>query len=500
LKYIFSLKPFVQAILSGILIGIAYHPLNVGFLAMIGFIPLINIFYNESMRDNVINGYIFGLVYNLIAFYWIGANSGANFLTVISSLIAAVLYLASYWSFVGFIFSIIPKQWKKSNGSVLLPIIIVSIEWIRSFGPLGFPWSNLALTQSKYIYLIQILEITGTYGISFIVIGINLIIYHAIKKNAFFKNGLIPVMIFYFGIAIVGWARVESLQINGKKINAVIVQPNINPNKKWHEKKRIIAYMDSLHQEATKMNPDIVVFPETALPSYLTRDYKTRKMLQETVDKSNIPLLTGTIDVALENKKKNYYNSAMWLTPNNDFQIYSKIHLVPFAEYDLFPSVFHPLTWLNINIDRGSFKAGKDYKLFNWKGISFSDIICYESSIPKIVREFVRMGSEFLIIQANDGWLGNSYGPYQHFELARLRAIENRIPILRCANTGISGIIRFDGTIQTKVGLNKQLIFQENINISKSGSIYSSYGDIFALICFLITLIISLLSCKKRFT
>ena len=486
--------------ISGTLVGIAYHPLNVGFLAMLGFIPLFNTFYNGIMKENVINGYIFGMAYNITAFYWIGANSGASFLTVLSSLIAAVLYLSLFWSFVGYVFSLIPNHWKKSAGSFLLPVIIVTMEWIRSLGPLGFPWSNLALTQSKYIYLIQIMEITGTYGITFIVVSINVIIYHSIKKNLFLKNGLLPVIIFCFGISLVGWARIESLHINEKKINAVIVQPNIDPNKKWHEKKRIIAFMDSLHQEATKMNPDIVVFPETALPSYLTRDHKTRRMLQKTVDKSNIPLLTGTIDVALKNKKKNYYNSAMLLTPDNDFQIYSKIHLVPFAEYDLFPSIFHPLTWLNINIDRGSFKAGKDYKIFTWKGISFSDLICYESSIPAIVREFVRRGSELLIIQANDGWLGNSYGPYQHFELARLRAIENRIPILRSANTGISGIIRSDGTVQSKIGLNKQLIFQENINISKSGSIYSSYGDIFALVCFLITLLISILSCKKYFT
>ena len=183
MKYIFSLKPFVQAILSGTLVGIAYHPLNVGFLVLIGFIPLINTFYNGSMKDNVINGYIFGLVYNFIAFYWIGANSGASFLTVISSLFAAVLYLASYWSFVGFLFSIIPNDWRKSTGSTLLPIIIVTMEWIRSFGPLGFPWSNLALTQSKYIYLIQILEITGTYGISFIIISTNVIIIYACHEK-----------------------------------------------------------------------------------------------------------------------------------------------------------------------------------------------------------------------------------------------------------------------------------------------------------------------------
>jgi len=301
------------------------------------------------------------------------------------------------------------------------------------------------------------------------------------------------------GISLVGWARIKSLNETQKEINAVIVQPNIDPNIKWHEKKKIISFMDSLHHEAAGLNPDIIVFPETALPSYLTRDYKTRKMLQETVNEYNIPLLTGTIDVVIENNNKNYYNSAMWLTPNSDFKIYSKIHLVPFAEYDLFPEIFHPLTWLNINIDRGRFKSGKEYKIFKCNNISFSDIICYESSIPRIVREFVAKGSELLIIQANDGWLGNSYGPHQHFELARLRAIENRIPVLRSANTGISGIIKPDGTVQRKVGLNKKLIFKEKIKIIKSGSIYTKYGDIFALVCFFITSLISAISCKKRF-
>ena len=343
------------------------------------------------------------------------------------------------------------------------------------------------------------IEITGTYGISFIVISINVIIYNAINKKTFIKDGLFPVIIFLIGISIVGWARMQLLNETQKEINAVIAQPNVDPNIKWHEKEEIISFMDSLHHEAAGLNPDIIVFPETALPSYLTRDYKTRKMLQETVNEYNIPLLTGTIDVVIENNNKNYYNSAMWLTPNSNFKIYSKIHLVPFAEYDLFPEIFHPLTWLNINIDRGSFKSGKEYKIFKCNNISFSDIICYESSIPRIVREFVAMGSELLIIQANDGWLGNSYGPHQHFELARLRAIENRIPVLRSANTGISGIIKPDGTVQRKVGLNKKLIFKEKIKIINSGSIYTHYGDIFALVCFFITSLISAISCKKRF-
>jgi apolipoprotein N-acyltransferase len=500
LKSIYKLTPWIQVIISGFAVGITYHPFNIGFLAWVGFIPLLRIFINGDFKSNIINGYIFGLTYNFIAFYWIGLNSGASFIIVVSSLIVAVLYLSLYWAIAGLVISIIPIYLRKSIGTFLFPFLIVTIEWLRSFGALGFPWANLALSQSKYIYLLQILEITGTYGISFIVISINVIIYNAIDKKRIFKEGFIPVIILLFGISIVGWSRIKSLTEVEKEISVVIVQPNIDPNIKWHEKRKIISFMDSLHHEAAKLKPDIIVFPETALPAYLTKDTKTREMLQETVNIYDIPLLTGTIDVKIEKKNKNYYNSAMWLTPNSDFQIYSKIHLVPFAEYDLFPSIFHPLTWLNINIDRGSFKSGKEHKIFHWKNISFSNIICYESSMPDIVREFVSKGSELLIIQANDGWLGNSYGPHQHFELARLRAIENRIPVLRSANTGISGIIRPDGTIQRKIGLDKQLIFKENIIIRKSGSIYTLYGDIFALVCFLVTLLISAFSCKKRFT
>ena len=499
MKIFFKLKPWIQAILSGFIIGVSYHPFNLGFLAWIGFIPLFNVFIYGDLKENIICGYIFGLVYNFTAFYWIGSNSGADFITVVGSLIAAAIYLSIYWSFVGIIISIIPSKQKKSLSGFLLPFLIVTIEWFRSFGPLGFPWANLALSQSKYIYLLQLIDITGTYGVSFIVVSVNVIIYNSLKNDNLIKDGLVKVIILLIMISLVGLARIKSLNNTKKNIDVVIVQPNIDPNIKWHEKKRIISIMDSLHHEAVKLKPDLIIFPETALPSYLTRDNKTRKMLQKTVDKHNIPLLTGTIDIKVNEKNKNYYNSAMLLKPKSDYALYSKIHLVPFAEYDLFPEIFHPLTWLNINIDRGRFKSGEDYKIFQWEDTYFSNIICYESSIPMVVREFVKRGSELLIIQANDGWLGSSYGPHQHFELARLRAIENRVPVLRSANTGISGVFRPDGTIQKKVGLNKKSIFQEKINIIKGGSIYTKYGDIFAIFCFLITLIILASICKKRF-
>ena len=500
MKLFFNLNPYIQIIISGIITGLAFHPLGLGFLVWGSLVPLIHVFTISNLRKSIFYGYMFGLVYNLTAFYWIGANSGAGSLTVFGSLIAAVFYLALFWGIAGLLFSLITQGNKEIYGNIFFPFIVVTIEYIRSFGALGFPWSNFALSQSQYVYLIQFIEVTGTYGVSFIIIGFNIILYNVSKKKITLYRGLFFIVFCVIGLSIAGWGRINSLSIFQQKIGVAIVQPNINPNTKWQNKKKVITHMDSLHHEAVKYQPDLIVFPETALPTYLVRDNRTRNKLQRSVDDSNIPLLTGTIHSSYENNSKYYYNSSMFIIPQKDYELYSKIHLVPFAEYDLMPAFFHPLSKLNINIDRGNFKSGKTYKVFKHKNLLFSNLICYESSIPKISRRFVSKGVEFLVIQANDGWLGKSFGPHQHFELARLRAIENRISIVRCANTGISGVINFDGTITEKVKLNEKKIIFENVNINKNGSFYTKYGDIFAIINVIIIVIMLLYKCRKNFS
>ena len=494
-----NLNPLIQVIVSGFFTGLAFHPLGLGFLAWVSFVPLIHVFNISHLKKNIICGYVFGLSFNLTAFYWIGVNSGADIITVVGSLFAAVFYLASFWAGAGFMFSLISREDQYISSNLFFPYIIVMVEYVRSFGALGFPWSNLALTQSKYIYFIQFIEVTGTYGVSFVIIGFNVILYMITQKKISLLRGLSFISLIIIGLSIAGAGRIYSLPKPNQDFTVAIVQPNVNPNTKWQNKKEIIAFMDSLHQESIKFKPDLIVFPETALPTYLVRDNRTRGNLQSKVNNSDIPLLTGTIHTSFENNFRYYYNSSMFIVHKKKYELYSKIHLVPFAEYDLLPSIFHPLKKLNINIDRGNFKSGNNYKVFKYKKLLFSNLICYESSIPKVSRTFVSNGAEFLIIQANDGWLGSSFGPYQHFELARLRAIENRIPIVRCANTGISGIINFDGSVKTKVNLNEKKIIFESVSANKNGSIYTKYGDIFAIIISIISLIVISFKCRKYF-
>ncbi|MGY8783039.1 MAG: apolipoprotein N-acyltransferase [Fidelibacterota bacterium] len=485
-------------ILSGLLVGISYQPWGLGFLSFIGFVPLIRVWLISTSKKNLLYGYIFGFTYNLTSNYWIGSNSGAEPIVVISSLIFATLYLALFWSLPGYIIGLLNKN---SQVVYSLPFLIVILEWIRSFGPLGFSWGNLALTQVEYLPLLQFNDIFGPYFSTFIILSVNIAFYFVlfdISKRLFV---LAAIVVFFIVFLFIGSLRINSFLPTDEFMNVSIIQPNLDPNKKWDYSTRIQTFniMDSLYNEALNLSPDIILFPETALPTYLTLDKKIRRKFQDKVDKSKIPILIGTVDRSIDSTgEKVFYNSAMFMSPNTKYEIYAKMHLVPFAEYDLVPKILHPLIKLNLNIDRGTFKGGKIYKTFEWKNIIFSDLICYESSLPRYAREFSKRGAKILMIQANDGWLGMSSGPYQHFSLAILRAIENRLPIVRSGNTGISGIILPSGKVQIKKELNTQAVFMGKVPIYSKKSFYSQYGDFFAVISFVTFMFIGPIKCSKK--
>ena len=153
MRAILSRPSWQLSICSGIFVGFAYQPWHLGFLAYVGFIPIFHVFINHSARENLRQGYLFGITLNLVSFYWIGFNSGASVGVVLLSLIAAVLYLSVFWAIAGWVMGRLKEC---ANLSILFPFVIVSMEWFRSFGPMGFPWGNLALTQTDYLSFLQI--------------------------------------------------------------------------------------------------------------------------------------------------------------------------------------------------------------------------------------------------------------------------------------------------------------------------------------------------------
>ena len=169
----------VLSLISALMIGLSYPPFN-GFLSWIAFIPLIEIWHRENPNKSFLYSYIFGFFSNLITLYWIGLNSGADKTTVLVSLIAALIYLSLFPGFLGFLISFLLK--KTNKAFFLIPIAWTSMELIRSFGPLGFPWINLSLTQSNFLPLIQIIDIFGNEIIGFIILLINVLIFLTFKN------------------------------------------------------------------------------------------------------------------------------------------------------------------------------------------------------------------------------------------------------------------------------------------------------------------------------
>ena len=449
----------ILPLLSGLLVGLSYPPFSLGFLAWVAFVPLFHAISEEDkVSQKVLFGFISCLVSNLIILNWMGLNSGTSPVIAITSYLGLSLYLTFFW--VGFIISthFIPKKMEL----IFTPLSwLFFVEFLRNIGPLAGPWMNLSLTQSEYIRIIQLASL-NTHMISFIVIFFNMILYrYAIERKAIFLKYfvLILVAILFFGNYQI---KYQSDRLLDNSIKVSIGQPSIFPDEKWDPNLRLrnLAIMDSLLTKSLEDEAEIIIWPEVAVTSYLANNSYDRVRYQEKL--SNTYLITGIPEKRFVNGINENFNSSIILNPDGSFDTYQKIFLVPFAEY--VPFFKNWINKMNQFDDIGSFYPGSDYKTFNIKDFQASILICYDSSSPRIIKTMVDNGAEMIFIITNDSYVGQ-FMPYQHFQLARLRAVEQRVPVIQSANTGISGIILPSGEVIYRSNLNERIVFTAEVPI-----------------------------------
>ncbi|MDD5022504.1 MAG: apolipoprotein N-acyltransferase [Endomicrobiaceae bacterium] len=474
-------KCFYFSIISGILIALSFQKFNFFYFAWIGFIPLIYCVLKSNVYYAMIYGFIAGLTCNVISAYWMLPFLFNNTNSLRDSAIVTLLawlYLTLYFS----LWSGVINFTKKYLSAIILAIIAsgvwVVFEFIKTYMLTGLPWNLLGYTQTSFLPIIQISEITGVYGISFLIILINMFLYFWLKNKN--KKYLFSAIVIIAVLLIYGFFRMYKFDTQyGEKITVGIVQPNIEQYKKWdkNHKNNIIKTLYVNAQFFNGKQVDIILYPETVLPRMLEEDEGVQQLVRAISENAQLNLIGG---MSVFNNK--IYNTIFLVSQNGEIiNKYKKNHPVIFGEYIPFRFMLSKLlTSLNVT---GYIDTGKNIQTFKFNEIVLGINICSENLFPYFSRRLVLQGANILTNHTNDAWFLDMATPYQHFGMNIFRAVENRKNVIVSANTGISAVIDSSGRTIKKTKVGENISFISYVYKNNYLTTYDKIGDTFAYIC-----------------
>lgn len=470
-------RKLLASVVSGLLYGLSQPGSNLWPLAWICFIPFLYALEGKDLKERILLGFVSGGVAYLTCCYWIvvavNKYGGISFVGSVAVLLLLCLYLGSYWAVFSALLYALRR--KEITNTISASCIWVILEYVRGHLLTGFPWVLLGHSQWKLPSLLQITELIGAYGLSFLLVFLNLAIYQYLKDPKRWRvvlTALILVVAFVF----YGHIRLKAVSAyTGLRVG--IVQGNVEQGMKWEEemKRKILEVHRGLSLSLLGGQPDLLIWPETAFPGYWPLDPLSR-LTEEVAKETGRWFLFG----ALRQEGKKTYNSAFLLSPEgrlSDF--YDKVHLVPFGEYLPLRRTLERFSGQLKEAVPGDISPGKAVKVLSLPYGSFSVLICFEIIFPELSREAVRKGAEFLVTITNDAWFGKTSAPYQHLAQAVFRAVETRRWVLRAANTGISAVIDPTGRIEKESKLFQTEAFVSPFGLMKEITPYVRFGDWF---------------------
>lgn len=510
---------------SGILLGLAYPPNPAGFaFAGIGLVPLlILVERSPGWRTDVWQSYLAFLIFSALSTWWVGSwQTNSDPWLAISSILLVIIH-PLFFCVPVVLYGIVRRRFELGPSLAFFALLFCGGEWLHSLGEASYPWLTLGNTFTYNYYYLQVIQITGVWGLSLMALIQNSVIAWwilrqqtateeiqrrlAVRTLAIIGATTIPVYI--AGFVLVNLPAFDY----GRSIDITIVQPNQNPWDKWRKDDTVDHILDNagltldaIRDEAT---PTAVLWAENAIPYPMTNPNfgAQADLMRQMVDEIGVPVITGFPDyvehpskeAARPSSKKlrrshpqtgqpdtlyyDHYNSIGVFAPGTGIgDIYHKSQLVPFGErvpyIDVAPFLAELLSW---DVGISSWGVGRgphaiDLPLGN-DTIPFAGMVCFESVYPNMVREFVDDGAQFLTIVTNDGWYLHTPGPLQHQRFAILRAVETRRAIARAANTGISCAIAPDGTIVAETKEGERTTITATIALRTDRTFYVRYGD-----------------------
>ncbi|MGC3989427.1 MAG: apolipoprotein N-acyltransferase [Chthoniobacteraceae bacterium] len=372
------------------------------------------------------------------------------------------------------------------------------LEWLRGWLFTGFGWNNLGVTLHDNVPLIQIVDITGVGGLTFAIVFTNVIAAITVRRVMaevgrirlrphwdFSATMSLIVGIFAYGI------HTMRHHVPEKPVTFAAIQANIPQDEKWDD-----AFAQSIYQRyhdltlaAQALQPQLLLWPEAATPDSIFDSKDSFDFVKNLAEQGPGDFLLGTLDL---NTPQGDFNAAVLLKDHaSRHEIYHKMHLVPFGEYIPFRHSFPLFAWIVGDLVPGDFNAGQEPVVFTMSnGVKVAPMICFEDTIGRLDHRFVQRGAQLLVTITNDGWFKKSAESEQHLANAVFRAVENRRPLLRCANTGVTCWVDAYGNIrQTLLGADgttfAQGILSGVVQVPQVAwtTFYTRYGEAFSVAC-----------------
>ncbi len=547
LRYEFNLVNLLLEALTVIFFCALFPPVSLWWLGYVALVPWLILVLRTSTKAQLILSYIIGLIIFLINVHWIRPITLPGYISM-------CLYFALYWPLAGLLIQQLHRNFH-------LPVIAsapigwVICEYIRSLGPLGFQWFYLGHSQVSVPVMIQIADIAGVYAVSFVLVLVNVAIagFIASINNSSLvarsvRTGILAMALisatFFYG----QWRLHQHTITIGPKL-AVVQEdfPMFVDKDIPGLTESLMAYLTLSINAAEHEHPDMIIWPETCIPISINPEFLHAKtddeslkseqavatdvvdMLGKHCRESNAMLILGALSKRI-NPPGHYpaidkYNSALIFNRKGKYVgRYDKIRLVLFGEYVPFRYTIPRLYWfLNENMTpygkngfEYSLTPGTKLKRFSMtaggRKYNFAIAICYEDTMADLIADFVapingKKQIDFLVNISNDGWFNHSAELPEHLDIARFRAVENRISIARAVNTGISAIITPNGKIQQVVRTTSMLYgpgvrgyVADNIEIDSRVSIYSRIKDIPLMLLTIVVLLAILIDWLIRFS
>ena len=443
-RFVLVLTPLhrlLLAALSGALLSLAFpshpdHPL--AFLyqplwAHCALVPLLIALKGRGFKAAFAAGWISGLVWNLLSLYWVAYTQGGGPAVVGGTGLMAA-YLGLFIGLCTGLFNVLAARWG-AKALALLPLLWPGQEYLLSLGELGFPWLLLGHSQAALPHFIQYATWTGVFGVSCWVVGLNALLYSALVERRILLAG---VALGY----LLPWVHAQSAMettVPDESLRIGLIQPNTTYIDKWGPNglERTFSALATLSRQAAKSDPELLVWPETAVPCDPVRRADCRGRIQALVDELDIPLLTRRaarkLQRGLLRPTQGHHPALVRQDALSALWRNGRPTATPFP-----CSATSDWTRLTGDLGPAEFARGTEHAVFAHPRHPFAVLICFESIFPDLVRQHVAAGARVLVNITNDSWFGRSAGPYQHALINAMRAIENRTAIARSATTGIS--------------------------------------------------------------